>query len=192
MREISLHVLDLMENSRDAGASTVEVSVKEDLSGDLLTIDIRDDGRGMSESQAQAALDPFVTSRTTRKVGLGLSLFLAAARRCEGDLIIESEVGKGTRVRAWFKWSHIDRAPIGDMAGTIATFSGLNPAIRTVYCHKVIRKASNTQREFKFDSYEIAEHLGGDPRVLESPEVINWMRRHCEEGIRNLYGGEGE
>ncbi|HHY38008.1 MAG TPA: sensor histidine kinase [Clostridia bacterium] len=197
MRELSLHVLDLMENSKAAGARTVWVSVEEDLVRDLLTIEVRDDGKGMSQDQAQAALDPFVTSRTTRKVGLGLPLFLAAARRCEGDLTIESEAGKGTCVRAWFRRSHIDRAPIGDMAGTIATFSGLNPMIRTVYSHKVTKKASNTQasdtqREFRFDSYEVVKYLGEDSRVLQNPEVINWMRCHCEEGIRNLYGGEGE
>ncbi len=114
-----MHVLDAMQNAVEAGATRVHLSIVEDVEKDWMVIELMDNGRGMEQDFANKVLDPFVTSRTTRHVGLGLPLFAAAARRCEGDLHIESAPGKGTRLQASFRLSHWDRAPLGDMPAAL-------------------------------------------------------------------------
>jgi signal transduction histidine kinase len=101
----------------------VRIDVVEDHAADIMTITVADDGSGMDAETAQRIRDPFVTSRTTREVGLGIPLFAAAAERCGGRLEIISAPGVGTTVRAIFGLSHIDRAPLGDMAGTLMALS---------------------------------------------------------------------
>ncbi len=182
MRELSLHILDIIQNSISAQATEIKLSIKEDLSNDLLTIVIEDDGVGMDEKLQEKVLDPFVTSRTTRKVGLGLSLFKAAAKQCDGDLEIESELGVGTKVKVEFKYSHIDRAPLGDIVGTLITILSAEPDFEFIYSHQV------NQREFILTTGEIKEQLG-DVKLSNS-QVINWLRDYLKEQINNLYGGE--
>jgi len=114
-----MHILDVAQNSLDAGATRIEIVIVEDLPSDKLTIRITDNGRGMSQDIVAKVLDPFYTTRTTRRVGLGLPLFAAAAQDCDGDLKIESTEGQGTTVVATFQHSHIDRAPLGDMKSTL-------------------------------------------------------------------------
>ncbi|MBN1317319.1 MAG: sensor histidine kinase, partial [Anaerolineales bacterium] len=121
MRELSLHILDLAENSVSAGADKVRILVHEDMHADRLIIAVQDNGRGMDEASLAQVCDPFFTSRTTRKVGLGIPFLKAAAESCQGIFIIESTPGKGTHVKAEFKHSHIDRMPLGDLAGTLLT-----------------------------------------------------------------------
>ena len=101
------------------GLISLELIVEESLIADRLTIIIRDNGRGMSEAQLARAFDPFFTTRKTRHVGLGIPLFKAAAERCNGDLTIASQSGEGTKLQATFQHSHIDRAPRGNMPGTL-------------------------------------------------------------------------
>ncbi|MCX7706798.1 MAG: ATP-binding protein, partial [Anaerolineae bacterium] len=122
MRELSLHILDALQNSLEAGATLVELTVDEDLAADRLTIVIRDNGRGMDEATLARVTDPFFTTRKTRHVGLGIPLFKAATERCNGDFVITSAPGKGTTLEATFQHSHIDRAPLGDMVGTLLSF----------------------------------------------------------------------
>src|SRR5690554_4683283 len=121
MRELSLHVLDIVQNSINAAASLISVYINEDIIEDLLTIKIKDNGRGIPEENLSQITDPFFTSRKTREVGLGLSLFAEAAWRCDGDFKIDSIVEKGTEVETLFRYSHIDRAPLGDIQGTLLT-----------------------------------------------------------------------
>jgi len=133
--DLSLHILDIVENSIDAGAQNVEIRIREDTEQDLLKIEITDDGKGMDASTLEKALDPFFTTRKVRKVGLGLSLFREAARMANGDLAIESVKGEGTTVRATFQHSHIDRKPLGDMAKTLLILIIGHPEIRFRYEH---------------------------------------------------------
>lgn len=177
MRELSLHILDALENALEAGASRVELTIDEDPQADRLHITIRDNGRGMSAEQLVRAFDPFYTTRKTRRVGLGLPLFRAAAQRCNGDVTLASEEGQGTTLQATFQYSHIDRAPLGDMVGTLLAFL-LRGECDLVYRHRV------GEREFAFDTAEIRAALGGVP--LSHPEVRRWLRAFIVEGEKSL------
>ena len=136
MEDLSLHILDIAENSISASAKRVEIRIDEDEAKDLLTIEIKDDGKGMDEETLHKALDPFFTTRTTRRVGLGLSLLAQAAREADGNLVLDSRNGQGTTVKATFGFSHLDRKPMGDIDETIRTLVVGNPGIDFVYEHK--------------------------------------------------------
>jgi anti-sigma regulatory factor (Ser/Thr protein kinase) len=180
MRELSLHALDLLQNAVEAGARVVDVRVDEDLAADRLTMVVADDGRGMDADTARRALDPFFTTRTTRHVGLGLPLFAAAARRCDGDLAVESEPGRGTRVTATFRRSHVDRAPLGDMPGSLLAFL-LGPGdngTRLRYRHRV------GDAVFEFDSAAVRDEVGDVPFAY--PPLRDWLRDYIAEGEAGL------
>jgi anti-sigma regulatory factor (Ser/Thr protein kinase) len=178
VRELSLHILDLLENAVEAGASRIEIKIEEDLKTDWMVIEITDNGRGMSQELIERVLDPFCTTRTTRHVGLGLPLFLEAARRCEGDLVIQSNPGKGTRVRATFRHSHIDRAPLGDIPGALMAILLSEHPVDLDYCHRI------DSGEFRFDSSEIRKELENVP--LSHPKVRDWLVHVLHEGEANL------
>lgn len=178
MKELSLHVLDLVQNSLTAGASRVELRVLEDLSANRLTISVIDNGCGMTDAQCEAVLDPFVTSRTTRKVGLGLPLFKAAAEQAGGCLIIRSAPGLGTAVQVEMQHDHLDRAPLGDMAETLVSILALNETCRLVYLH--IKGAAR----FEFDSREIKDILGEVPP--SHPEVVAWLLQYIRENEKSM------
>ena len=176
MRELSLHILDIAENGITAGADCIHIRVEEACTADLLTIEITDNGRGMPAEKIEKLADPFVTTRTTRRVGLGLSLLAAAAERCEGRLSVQSEPGAGTKVRATFRHSHIDRAPVGDMAATITTLIMGNSEIEFVYTHIIDGEA------FTLDTRELKAEMGD--HSLTNPVVIH----HLTASIRNSLG----
>lgn len=180
MRELSMHILDIAQNSIAAGAKLVRIDVVEDATADTMMISVADDGSGMDPGAARQIRDPFVTSRTTRQVGLGIPLFAAAAERCGGNLDIESALGAGTTVRAIFGLSHIDRAPLGDMAGTLMALSVCNPDVDFVYNRK------RGDSSFHFDTREIRAELDGVP--LSDPEVAAFIRNYVEQGERGLGG----
>jgi signal transduction histidine kinase len=136
VEDLSLHILDIAENSIGASAKRIEIKIHEDTQKDLLIIEITDDGRGMDEETRRKALNPFFTTRTTRKVGLGLPLLAEAARACDGGLELRSEPGKGTAVRAVFRHSHPDRQPLGDVYETIRMILIGNPEIELRFEHK--------------------------------------------------------
>ena len=125
MKEISLNILDVAQNSLRANATEINILVFFDTAADRLTVSIKDNGCGMSQEFVSRVLDPFTTTRTTRRVGLGLPLFRQSALEAGGDFSIESREGKGTEVAAWFRTSHIDRMPLGDLAGTVTTRSDI-------------------------------------------------------------------
>ena len=136
MEDLSLHILDIAENSISAAARRIEIRIDEDQSKDSLTIEIKDDGKGMDKQTLQKAIDPFFTTRNTRKVGLGLSLLAQAARESDGKFDLSSELGKGTIVKAIFRFSHPDRKPIGDIYETIRTLIAGHPGIDFLYEHR--------------------------------------------------------
>jgi anti-sigma regulatory factor (Ser/Thr protein kinase) len=178
VRELSLHVLDVLENAVEAGASRIELEIEEDLKADTMVIEVSDNGPGMSEEAINEALSPFYTSRKTRHVGLGLPLFSEAARRCDGDLTLKSEAGKGTRVRATFRHSHIDRAPLGDMPSALLAVLLSERPLDLEYTHRA------NQDEFRFDSAEIREQLEEIP--LNHPKIREWLYRFLCEGEAGL------
>lgn len=186
MKDLSLHVLDLSENSVSAGASLVTISIIEKTEADRLAICIEDNGRGMDKEFLKKVSDPFVTTRTSRKVGLGIPLMQAACRRCEGDLVIESEKNVGTKLTATFKRSHIDRAPIGNMAETMVSLilagSTGGRIVDFVYRHVI------DQKEFCMDTREIRAALGSEVSLGE-PDVLMWIKDFINEGMENLRGG---
>jgi signal transduction histidine kinase len=136
MEDLSLHILDIAENSISASAKRIEIRIDEDEVKDLLTIEIKDDGKGMDEQTQQKVLDPFFTTRKTRKVGLGLSLLAQATRESDGKIELDSRNGEGTTVKATFRFSHPDRKPMGDIDETIRTLVVGHPGIDFLYEHK--------------------------------------------------------
>lgn len=177
-----MHILDIVQNSIKAGASVVEILIDEDISSNLLTIEITDNGCGMDEEFLRDVVNPFRTTRTTRKVGLGLSLFKNACEQTGGSLEVESKCGVGTKVRALFVYDSIDRQPIGDMASTMSTIIGGSDKIDYIYTHRL------GKREFEFSTVEIRETLG--PEIeLSNLEVLNWIEEYISEQTEILYGG---
>ena len=179
MREITLHLLDLAENSVSAGARTVQIAVCEDLKADLLTASIEDDGRGMDPETVKKVTDPFYTSRTTRKVGLGIPLLKGAAEDSNGGLAISSKPGEGTRVEVSFQHSHIDRMPLGNLS---TTFLGLlvgHPDVHWVF--RSTARKNGAEETFEFDDQPVKETLEDVP--LTHPEVLTFVRGMLEEGI---------
>lgn len=181
MRELALHILDLLQNSVEAGARRVGVVVHEDPDRDVLRIEVEDDGRGMDEETVRRVLDPFYTTRRTRPVGLGLPLLEAAARRCDGRVQIESALGVGTTVSAVFRHSSIDRAPLGDLPRTMAVFMAANPRLKLVYRHRI------GSREFSFDTDDVGARLG--EVGFNHPLVADWVEGYLSESLRNLGKG---
>lgn len=136
MEDISLHILDIVENSIAAKAKRIEIKIDEQPDLDLLTLEIIDDGEGMDKETVKKTLDPFFTTRTNRKVGLGLPLLAQAARECGGKIEIDSAPGKGTKVKASFTYSHIDRKPLGDIYQTLKVLILGNPQVDFLFIHK--------------------------------------------------------
>ncbi|AZR73307.1 histidine kinase [Anoxybacter fermentans] len=178
MRELSLHILDIAQNSIRAGATEIQIRIDISTMKDELIIEIEDNGCGMSKEMAEKALDPFMTTRTTRRVGLGLPLFKAAAERCDGELELQSEEGKGTLVRARFKLSHIDRAPLGDIAGTIVTLIQGNPEIDFIYRHRY------DDQEYCLSTRMLRRELEGIP--LNHPEVLEFIAKDISLGLNGM------
>lgn len=181
MTEISLNVLDVSENSTRAGAQLVSISVTADRVRDILTIVIADNGCGMTAEQAAHVTDPFFTTRTTRKVGLGIPFFKYAAESTGGSFHIESEPGKGTTVTAVFGLSHIDRMPLGDMNATIHNLIVYHPDTDFVYTY------TYNDASFTLDTRQMREILGGIP--LNSPEISDYIMEFLRENQQETDGG---
>ena len=184
MRELSLNVMDIAQNSIAAAATQIQMEVVERTDAHTLTIGIYDNGCGMTDEQVKSVLDPFYTTRTTRKVGMGVPLFKMAAEQTGGTLTVSSKVGIGTNIKAVFHTDSVDFTPLGDMASTVTTLVSMNTEIQFLYRHKVDKK------EFVFDTAEIREILGDVP--LSEPAVMQWMREFIEENTKALYGGVTE
>jgi len=178
LRELSLHLLDIAENSISAGASRIEIVLSEDSALDLLQMSIIDNGKGMSKEMIAQVTDPFITSRTTRKVGLGIPLLKAAAEDCNGSLNITSEPGIGTELTVKFQRSHIDRMPIGDLVSTIVNLIICNPLIHWIFSYQYNEKSAI------FDDEPVKQTIGDIP--LTEPEILTCIRSMIEETIQEV------
>lgn len=179
-----MNILDIAQNSVRAGAGLIEIGLAVDTEGQSQELTIRDDGCGMDEEMVRTVTDPFVTSRTTRKVGLGVPFLKMAAEMTGGAFTIQSEVGKGTLVRATFTLGHIDLMPLGNMGETLSALVGANPDIDFIYRYE------EDGRAFTFDTCEARELLGGVP--LSTPEVALFIRDHVNENMQDLHNASTE
>lgn len=179
MLELSLHILDIVNNSVKAGASLIQVTVDEAKNRNLLNIMIQDNGCGMDEDFLAHVTDPFKTTRTTRKVGMGLSLFKAAAESTGGGLTITSQKNVGTTVKVHFVYNHIDRQPLGDMSETMLTLISGNTSVDFIYRHTV------NDKTFELDTREMKQILG-DEVSLGSPEIVTWLKEYIQEGLKEI------
>ena len=179
MKELSLHILDIVQNSVAAGAKLITLDLTEDVNTDLLEFSIKDDGCGMTEETLKKVTDPFTTGRTTRRVGLGIPLLKAAAELTGGGLELTSEPGVGTTVTARFVYDSIDRQPLGNMAETILGLITSYENIDFVYYHRV------NEKEFTIDTREIKGILG--EVSLNEPEVVLWLSGFLNENETELY-----
>ena len=180
LEDLSAHVLDIAENSVMAEGTEVRVEVLEEKAADRLSFSVEDNGRGMSKEFISKVTDPFTTTRTTRRVGMGLPFLKQSAELCGGRLDIVSEPGKGTKTTASFMMSSIDRPPLGDIPATLMALIMGSPEIHWVYRHKT------DHGEFLLDTDEIIEALDGDREMLRSPEVGLWLRRQIKEHIYEI------
>ena len=175
--------MDIIENGLTAGATLIELSIAEDRKSNWLRITITDNGCGMSKEMLQHVLDPFFTTRTTRRVGLGLSLIREAGRRCDGEFTITSQEGKGTKVCVSFRLNHIDLAPLGDMAGSLTGLIIGNSDVDFDYTHDVDGKV------FHLDTRQIKEELDGVP--IDNPKVFTHILGAIRDSLADLQAGAG-
>ena len=180
MRELALHILDIVQNSVAAGADTVTIMIDEETGGDRLTFSIADDGRGMDSETVAKVTDPFYTTRSTRKVGLGLPMLKETSTSCNGSFAIDSLVGEGTKVTASYQHSHIDRPPLGDMVSTMLAILLGNEDINIRYSHQ------KDSLSFSFESREMKEILEG--LSFQNPDVYQWLKEYLTEGENGLEG----
>ena len=180
MRELSMHILDIVENSVRAGSPTVKVDVMEDTRTNMLSFAIADKGKGMSTEMAARLSDPFVTTRDTRKVGLGIPLLAQTCFQCGGALHIDSVPGEGTTVTATVRADHIDCPPLGDIAQTMHVLIMMRPEIDILYTHRYNDAA------YTLDTVEIKAALEGVP--LTEPAVIQWLKAEIEGGLADIRG----
>ena len=181
MRELSLHILDIVQNAIVADSSIIEIIIDEQVNQNKLQFLVKDNGKGMDEETLRVVVDPFHTSRTSRKVGLGIPLLKEAAEQSGGGIDIVSKKGVGTTVKAWFEYNHIDRAPLGSMVETMQVLILSNPDIDFVYKHQA------DKNEFIVDTREIKKVLAGV--AIDDIEVVSWLTAYLDEGINSLYGG---
>lgn len=179
MKELSLHILDIVQNSIKANATFIEVVVSESIKNNTFKIIIKDNGCGMDEGTVKNVTNPFFTTRTTRKVGLGIPLLQDATERCNGSLIIESQVGVGTTIYCTFERNNIDRAPLGDISGTIMTIVNSLINCEFKYVHNVDEKS------FEFSTLNIKEVLGDND--INRPEILLWIKEYVDESTNELY-----
>ena len=181
MRDLSLHLLDLAQNSIKAGASLVTIRMTVDDNG-WLTFELIDDGCGMTPELLARVTSPFATTRTTRKVGLGIPMMMENAQRAGGDLTIQSQVGKGATLTVTYDTRNIDSLPMGDLAGTILSLILVNPD-RPDF----LFEGRSPTGEGSFDTREVRAVLSGVP--LNEPAVTAWMKEALEETINPIFGG---
>ncbi|MFP4456981.1 MAG: ATP-binding protein [Clostridia bacterium] len=178
MRELSLHILDIAENSLRSNAGLIEIVIKENSEKNSYKIVIRDDGSGMKKEYAQSIISPFVTERNTRKVGLGLPLFAQTAKMCSGRLCIYSKPSKGTTVVARMKRNHIDLPPLGQIEDTILSLIISSNGCDIKYTHQ------HDHHKYELDTREIKKRIEDDS--INSPMVIKWVRGYIKENENYL------
>lgn len=181
MTEISLNILDIVQNSISANANLIRISIKIDSIKDKLSVVISDNGCGMTQEQICKVEDPFFTTRTTRSVGLGVPFFKYAAECTGGKFGIRSKVGEGTTVTAVFTLSHVDRMPLGDMTGTMHILITANNDIDFLYTYDV------DGRNFVLDTREFREIIGDIPFYMQ--EISNYIKGYLKENKDEVDAG---
>ncbi|MBW2560762.1 MAG: ATP-binding protein [Deltaproteobacteria bacterium] len=181
MQELSMNILDIVENSTRAGADLIRIGITEDRENDSLRIEIADNGEGMDPDTIEKALDPFYTSKTVRRVGLGLPLLSHAAKITGGRCVIESKKGEGTTVTAHFGYRHIDRQPLGDMPTTMATMITGNPGVDFVYTHL------SDGETYLLDTREVRNELEDVP--IDHPTVLQFLKENIRDGLKEIGAG---
>ena len=179
MQDLSLHLLDIAENSVRAQAKKITIELDEKVSDNILCLKISDNGKGMTQQMVQNVVDPFVTTRTTRRVGLGIPLLNQNCINASGSLAINSILGEGTTVQAVMQYDHIDRLPLGDIASSLIILIQGNSHINFIYKHIYETKT------FLFDTLEIKKLLG--EVTIDTPEIIQWLKKYIRENIDDLY-----
>lgn len=178
MKEISMHILDIVMNSVKAKATLIELFIEDSDKNNRLKISIKDNGVGMGSEMLNHVTDPFFTTRTTRKVGLGIPMLKEACERCNGYLKINSKQGKGTIIECCFERNNIDRAPIGNMGDTIMTI------INSLNGCELIYKHITDVGTFVLNTSEIKKVLeAGD---INDTEILLWIREYVNENVRNI------
>lgn len=178
MKDFSMHLLDIVQNSLRAGASRIEIVLEENTAKNQFSFSVTDNGCGMDEELLSSVRDPFRTSRTTRRVGLGIPMLSQTATLCKGNLEIKSAPKQGTMIQAVMELNHIDRPPLGDLAEAVYILITTNPKIRFRYAH------TYDQKTFLLDTDELLEVLSEVP--LNTPSVAAWIRETLQEGIMSI------
>ncbi len=178
MLELAEHILDIAENSVRAGAGLIEIDIDEDTANDSLSIEIIDNGRGMKQEEMEKVLDPFYTTKTVRRVGLGIPLLTDAARRAGGHLSLESQEGKGTTVKATFGLSHVDRQPMGNIISTLIVLIAGNSGVDFFY------KYRHNDQQSELDTRTIRKEIDDVP--INHPEILKYIRGVLEEGFSEI------
>lgn len=183
MKELSLNILDILENSIHAGATEIVLTIEEDtIQKDRLFFSIQDNGKGMDASFVKTVFDPFTTTSTTKKVGLGLPLLKAEAEMAGGGADLKSEVGKGTQVSFWFQHSHWDRPPLGDIAGTALIMFMVHSMVSFTYSHRV------NEYSFSVSTRQLKDIFEDIP--LSNPSAVKGIEEYLTTSIQKLYGGK--
>lgn len=179
MNNLSMHILDITQNSISGRATLIEIMITEDVTKNILEIKIRDNGKGMDTEMLTQVADPYTTTRTTRKVGMGLPLLKHSAEQAGGFLKVYSELGVGTLVQATFQRDHMDCPPIGDIAGTVVLLVAANPNLNFKYIHSINNK------KYEFNTIEIKEVLG-DTNIGD-PKIRSFLKEMVLENLNELY-----
>ena len=182
MNELSLYLLDIMQNSIKAKATLIELNIVTNKDDNLLSIEIVDNGCGMSDEVLNKVLSPFYTTRTTRKVGLGLPLFKELALLCEGSFQIDSKLGVGTKLFVTFKLGNIDLPPFGNWIDTLYLLIINDEGVDIKYTHKVVENKES--KEFVFDTLEIKNVLDG--MSIKEFSLMQWMKDYIRDGLNEI------
>lgn len=181
MRDLSLHLMDIIQNSIAAKSSSICITFKADKNKDMLIMSVADNGVGMDEELVKKVVDPFFTTRDTRKVGLGIPLLAASCERSSGNLTIESAKGVGTTLTATFRLSHIDRPPLGDVVETVIAVISSNPEI------EMNLKFISEKGVFDFSTTDVKQKIGDIP--INHYEILTWIKEYLSEGVMITFGG---
>ena len=170
-----MHIMDIFQNAISANATLISLDIVEDTHANLMRLEIGDNGIGMSQQMQRQVTDPFFTTRTLRKIGLGIPLLKQNAERTGGFFRLESEEGIGTRVIAQFVLDHLDRPVLGDVPGIMVLAVMANPQIGFTYTHLKDKKL------YRFSSMEVKEALGDIP--VNEPMVYKYLHEMITENL---------
>ncbi len=178
MLELAAHILDIAENSIRAGAKTVRIIITENTAKNLLSIEINDDGSGMTKEEIKKAFDPFYTTKKVRRFGLGIPLLANAAERAGGNLDLKSKKGQGTKLKAIFQLDHLDRQPMGNISSTIINLIAGNSHVDFIYKHR------HNDRRFSLDTRKIRQEI--DDLPINHHEILKYIRGVIDEGLNEI------